>query len=140
VPKITPRMENYLESIYALGELGNGGRVVRAKHVAGKLGVRMSSVTGALRNLAKNGLVEYAPYQPVSLTKKGIEMARNMHQRHRILTSFFTDALGIQSDVAEMDACKLEHMMSKETLRRLLEFMQKNQYSNIAEQDTMYYV
>jgi DtxR family transcriptional regulator, Mn-dependent transcriptional regulator len=129
---ITPSMENYLESIF---ELGKEGQAVRVKDVADKMSVKMSSVTGALQNLAKNNLVHYTPYQSIILTENGEELARRVHNRHRVLTSFLIDVLGVKYDIAEMDACKLEHVLSKETMDGLLKFMVKNNYISISEKD-----
>jgi DtxR family transcriptional regulator, Mn-dependent transcriptional regulator len=129
---ITPSMENYLESIF---ELGKEGQVVRVKDVADKMSVKMSSVTGALQNLAKNNLVHYTPYQSIILTENGEELARRVHNRHRVLTSFLIDVLGVKYDIAEIDACKLEHVLSKETMDGLLKFMVKNNYISISEKD-----
>jgi DtxR family transcriptional regulator, Mn-dependent transcriptional regulator len=121
-----------LESIF---ELGKEGQAVRVKDVADKMSVKMSSVTGALQNLAKNNLVHYTPYQSIILTENGEELARRVHNRHRVLTSFLIDVLGVKYDIAEMDACKLEHVLSKETMDGLLKFMVKNNYISISEKD-----
>lgn len=132
--KISPSMENYLETIY---ELSQDGQFARVKDVADKLNVKMSSVTGALQNLAKNELVHYAPYQNIVLTEKGEELARRIHNRHRVITSFLTDVLCVQADIAEIDACKLEHVLSKETMNGLLNFMLKRNLLNLDEKNSM---
>lgn len=130
--KVTPSMENYLESIF---ELGQDGQVVRVKDLAAKLNVRMASVTGALRNLAKSNLVYYAPYKNIVLTEKGENMARRIHSRHHVITSFLIDALGVMPAVAEEDACKLEHVLSRETMDGLLKFMLKHKFISVSEKD-----
>lgn len=125
-------MENYLESIF---ELGQDGQVVRVKDIADKLSVRMASVTGALQNLAKSNLVYYAPYKNVVLTEKGENLARRIHNRHHVITSFLIDVLGVMPDVAETDACKLEHVLSKGTMDGLLKFMLKHKFISVSEKD-----
>jgi DtxR family Mn-dependent transcriptional regulator len=133
---VTPSMENYLESIY---ELGKDGQVVRVKEVANKMKVKMASVTGALHNLAKNGLVHYCPYQYIKLSHKGEEVARCIHNRHRILTSFLEDVLGVDQEIAEEDACKLEHVLSHKTMDRLLQFMVQQNCISVSEKDVIEY-
>lgn len=130
--KITPSMENYLESIF---ELGQDGQIVRVKDLADKLSVKMASVTGALQNLAKSNLVHYAPYKNIVLTEKGENLARRIHSRHHVITSFLIDVLGIMPDVAEIDACKMEHVLSRETMDGLLRFMLKHKFISVSEKD-----
>lgn len=130
--KITPSMENYLESIF---ELGQDGQIVRVKDLADKLSVKMASVTGALQNLAKSNLVHYAPYKNIVLTEKGENLARRIHSRHHVITSFLIDVLGIMPDVAEIDACKMEHVLSRETMDGLLKFMLKHKFISVSEKD-----
>lgn len=132
--KISPSMENYLETIY---DLGQDGQIARVKDVADKLNVKMSSVTGALQNLAKNDMVHYTPYQSIVLTEKGEELAQRIHNRHRVITSFLTDVLGVQVEIAETDACKLEHVLSKETMHRLLHFMLNRNLINVSEKESI---
>jgi len=131
---MSPSMENYLETIY---DLGQDGQIARVKDVADKLNVKMSSVTGALQNLAKNEMVHYTPYQSIVLTEKGEELARRIHNRHRVITSFLTDVLGVQAEIAETDACKLEHVLSKETMNRLVSFMLKRNLINFSEKESI---
>jgi DtxR family transcriptional regulator, Mn-dependent transcriptional regulator len=133
---LTPSMENYLESIY---ELGKDGQVVRVKDVANKMSVKMASVTGALQNLAKNDLVHYSPYQYIELSAKGEELARCIHNRHRVLTSFLEDALGVAPEIAEEDACKLEHVLSRKTMDGLLKFMVRHNFISVSEKDLIDY-
>lgn len=132
--KISPSMENYLETIY---DLGLDGQIARVKDVANRLNVKMSSVTGALQSLAKSDMVHYTPYQNIVLTEKGEELARLIHNRHRIITSFLTDVLGVEIEIAETDACKLEHVLSKETMNRLLNFMLNRKLINSSEKESI---
>lgn len=121
-----------MESIY---ELGQDGQIVRVKDIADKLRVKMASVTGALQNLAKSNLVYYAPYKNIVLTEQGENMARRIHSRHHVITSFLADVLGVTSDVAETDACKLEHVLSRDTMDGLLKFMLKHKFISVSEKD-----
>ena len=103
--------EDYLETIY---ELVEKGAVARVKDIAAKLNVRKPSVTCAINDLKKHGLVEQEPYGYVTLTKLGIAEAKKVAKRHEILREFLL-LLGVPSDVAERDACAMEHLLSQET-------------------------
>lgn len=113
-------MEDYLEIIYRLGsERGT----VRACDIASSLGVKMPSVSGALRTLAARGLVNYRPYEEVSLTRSGFDAARGVDRRHRVLLGFLHEVLGVDRRTAETDACRLEHILSTPSMNRLTMFM-----------------
>ncbi|MDU2064127.1 MAG: metal-dependent transcriptional regulator [Sporomusaceae bacterium] len=133
---LTPSMENYLETIYGLGL---DGQEVRVKDIAVKMKVRMASVTGALQNLAKHGLIFYLPYKPIRLTERGAELALCIANRHKILTSFLKDTLGVAPAVAEEDACRLEHVLSRETMAGLLNFMVEHHFISDGEKTSIDY-
>ena len=117
---VTPSMENYLETIYEISKLG---KEVRVKDVAERMSVKMASVTGALQTLAKSGFVNYAPYKSIRLSPEGEALARCIHNRHIVLSGFLMNALGVSPKTAAEDACKLEHVLSRETMDGLLRFM-----------------
>ncbi len=94
----------------------------RVRDVAGRLDVAMPSVTGALKTLAARGLVNYSPYELVTLTDDGRELAEQVAARHRALAEFFTDVLGIDPAAAERNACRIEHAVDDELLGRLKSF------------------
>lgn len=127
--KLTPTMENYLEVIKKIKE---ERRVVRVKGIAEKLNVKMPSVTEALENLQQEGLIKHEKYGYIELTEKGSKLAEKIDSRHKILFSFFTEILGIDSRSADKDACKIEHVISTLTLKRLVEFINflKNSLEN----------
>lgn len=129
---VTPSMENYLETIY---EISKQGKEVRVKDVAERMGVKMASVTGALQNLAKTGFVHYAPYKSICLSKEGVALARCIHNRHIVLSGFLTNALGVSPATAAEDACKLEHVLSRETMDGLLRFMVEHNFISAAEKE-----
>ena len=118
---ISAKLEDYLEAIFGII---SRNRVARVSDIAARMGVQMPTVTGALRHLAEHGLVNYEPYQYVTLTPRGIEIARNTARRHRVLKRFMTDVLGLSDETAEQDACGMEHAVSQETLGRLIQFLQ----------------
>lgn len=118
---LTPAMEDYLEAILALSAEGG---VARARDIATAMEVSRPSVTGALRHLAEHGLVNYRPYELISLTPRGAEAARRVSRRHRVLSRFFREALGVAEATAERDACRIEHGLSRETVGRLVALME----------------
>jgi len=114
-------MEDYLEAILRLAREGG---VARVRDIAGVLGVKQSSVTGALRQLAEKELVNYRPYEVITLTPRGEGEALKVARRHEVLSRFFKDALGVPAPSADADACRVEHGLSRETVERLTAFME----------------
>jgi DtxR family Mn-dependent transcriptional regulator len=117
----TASMEDYLEAIAKLGE---GRKVVKVKQLSQMLGVKMPSVTSALRKLSEHELVEHERYGHIKLTPEGDKVARDVIYRHEALTRFFAQALGINQATAEEDACKIEHVISPLSMERLAKFVE----------------
>jgi DtxR family Mn-dependent transcriptional regulator len=117
----TASMEDYLEAIANLGE---GRKEVRVKQISEMLGVKMPSVTSALKKLSERQLVEHARYGHIKLTPEGNRVARDVVNRHKALTRFFAQALGIDKETAEEDACKIEHVISSLSMERLTKFVE----------------
>ena len=117
----TASMEDYLEAIANLGE---GSKVVRVKQISEMLGVKMPSVTSALKKLSEQELVEHERYGQIKLTPEGDKVARDVIYRHEALTRFFAQALGINRETAEEDACKIEHVISPLSMERLAKFVE----------------
>jgi len=117
----TASMEDYLE---AIANLGQGKRDVRVKQISDMLGVKMPSVTSALKKLSEQELVEHERYGYIKLTPSGDRVAREIIRRHSALTCFFAQALGIDRKTAEEDACKIEHVISPSSMERLAKFVE----------------
>jgi DtxR family Mn-dependent transcriptional regulator len=114
-------MEDYLEAIAKLGERR---KAVRVKQLSERLGVKMPSVTSALKKLSEQELVEHERYGHIKLTPEGDKVARDVIGRHEALTRFFAQALGINREIAEEDACKIEHVISPMSMERLAKFVE----------------
>ncbi len=121
---LSSNMEDYLEAIMVAE---NKDGLARVTDVRDLLGVKTPSVTGALRVLVEKGYVKHEPYQGVKLTAKGRRAAEDVKARHVILSSFLTDVLGVKPKTADIDACKMEHTVSRETLDKLHAFLQKQE-------------
>lgn len=118
--QLSASLEDYLEAIFLIVQKK---QAARAKDIADELSVKASSVTGALRLLSEKGLVNYAPYDIITLTRQGEVMARDVLKRHNALYDFFKNVLGVNEQEAQDGACKLEHAISPEILRRLINFV-----------------
>jgi len=114
-------MEDYLEAIHCIGERQVA---VRVRDIAKRMEITMPSVTGALKSLERQGLVNHARYDWIDLTPEGKRIAEEVFRRHRVLREFLTLILGIDSKTAERDACGMEHAVSETTLDRLVRFME----------------
>ena len=111
--KVSMSHEDYLEAILMLG--GTTERSVRSVDIANKIGVSKASVSKALSSLRENGLVNQQYYGDVTLTEDGFEYASKVLGRHNMLIDFLTKAIGIDPEIAEEEACKMEHAISDES-------------------------
>lgn len=113
--QILKSSEDYLETMLMLQkQLG----YVRSVDVAEHLGVTKPSVTYATKRLRENGYIEMDKDGLITLTDSGMTIAAKMLQRHRTLTRFL-EALGVDPETAEEDACKMEHDISDQTFRAI---------------------
>jgi len=117
--KLTASQEDYLEAIY---HISAEKMAARAKDISTYLGVRASSVTGALRTLGKMALVNYAPYDLITLTDEGRIAAEEIVQRHKALENFLVNVLGVEPQEADDAACKMEHAVPVAIIDRLVKY------------------
>jgi len=117
--KLSASLEDYLEAILNVAD--DSGEA-KSSDVAKLLGVARPSVTGALKLLAKKGLVNYRPYGAVTLTQAGLSRATKVAKKHDILESFFIDFLGVDHSVAHPAACKTEHLLNPAIVSRMADF------------------
>ena len=115
--------EDYLEAIYELA--GEENKPVRSVDIAEKLGVSRPSVNNALNILKKELMVVQEPYGAVSLTCQGQLYGSSIYGRHTTLFNFLHEILGVDAEVAEEEACEIEHTISEDTVRRWREFTDK---------------
>ena len=118
--------EDYLEAVLILWRMKG---MVRSVDVARYMGVSKPSVCHAVAVLQEGGFLIMDEDHFLHLTKPGRIIAEKIYERHR----FFTDRLieaGVDPKTAETDACRIEHVISDETFRRLKEKYQSESESN----------
>ena len=118
---LTASLEDYLEAIYLIV---NEKQAARAKDIARRLSVHNSSVTGALHALADRGLINYAPYEIITLTPEGESAGREIVLRHEALKNFFLKVLAVAEPEAEEAACRMEHAVQPDLLERFVRFVE----------------
>ena len=135
ITDLSASLEDYLETIFLIVE---GKGAARPKDIADRLHVRAASVTGALKTLAKKELVNYSPYDVVTLTAAGKRIARTISKKHNALLRFFTNVLDIAPKEADDLACTMEHSIPDHVLERFIgfaEFVEKCPNSGAAWQE-----
>jgi DtxR family Mn-dependent transcriptional regulator len=118
---LSASLEDYLEAIF---HIVREKQAARPKDIASRLEVGNSSVTGALKALAARELVNYAPYDVVTLTPSGEEAARDVVRRHESLREFFLKVLAADPELAEEAACRMEHAVPGELVDRFVRFVE----------------
>lgn len=117
VSQLSASTQDYLKSLWALTEWSDSP--VTPKNLADYMGLRMSSVSDAVRKLSDQGLVDHKPYAPITLTDQGRTHALAMIRRHRLIETFLVQTLGYSWDEVHDDAEVLEHAVSDFMLHKL---------------------
>lgn len=121
INELSESLQSYLEVILELEELQ---KVARAKDIADRLQIQRGSVTGALKSLEEKGLVNYQPYTFITLTEAGKKVAAEIVHRHRVLKDFLFNVLQIDEPTADATACRMEHVIDRKTVERLVCFIE----------------
>jgi len=117
---VSESLEMYLEAVLELEAKNN---VVRSVDIARYLGVTKPSVNRAMSTLKKEGFISQEPYGDISFTDKGRSKATRIHEIHHVITDFLVKSLGIGLSVAEADACRMEHVISPETVKAMKAYL-----------------
>jgi len=117
VSELSTSTQNYLKAIWGLMEWSD--EPVTATLIASRTGLRLSSVSDAVRKLAAQGLLEHAPYGSVEFTAMGRAYALEMVRRHRLIETFLISALGYSWDQVHDEAENLEHAVSDFMIDRI---------------------
>ena len=118
---LTKSLEDYLEAIKILSL---DKKVVRVKDISELLNVKSASVVNALNILKGKGYIKQEKYGYIELTEKGNKEAKRILKKHKIIFKFLTGILNVSKESAEKDACKIEHIISKETFEKLVKFLE----------------
>ena len=116
---LTAVLEDYLEAIFNLCRFN---QAARSRDIAESLNVHKSTVTAALKSLGQMKLINYAPYEAVTLTAEGRRLAEDVAIRHSALRDFFVNVLKVDRDTAETAACGMEHAIPREIVEKLAAF------------------
>jgi DtxR family transcriptional regulator, Mn-dependent transcriptional regulator len=118
--EISSTLEDYLEAIFRIEK---EKRAARVKDISQYLGVAKSTVNAALKSLTAKGLIDYEPYQLITLTQKGRERATEIVIFHEVMRHFLQDILALDEDRAELIACEMEHAVDRDVIERFVCFL-----------------
>ena len=110
-------VEDYLKEIFSLGE--RDGRAVTTSRLSERLGLSASSVSGMLRRLTAQDLIDHRPYGEITLTDSGRSAALQVVRRHRLIEMFLVSQLGYGWDEVHDEAETLEHAVSGLLVERI---------------------
>ncbi len=116
---LTPSKEDYLKAMLELSGKGD----IRSIDIADALGVTKASVSCMMNRLKDEGYITKEKYGTVALTDKGFEVAANVRRRYGLLKTFLMTVLGVDATTASDDACRIEHVISSESLARMDEHL-----------------
>lgn len=119
---ITPALENYLKIILELNENDAEARVTS---ISERFGVTKATVSQTVKKLMNYGLVTKDVSGAILLTDFGKEKAIEVRNRNLVIKGFLTQVLGVDNQVSEKDACKMEHLISCETIEKLKGYLLK---------------
>ena len=118
--KVSMSHEDYLEAIVMLG--GTSTLPVRSVDIAARLGVSKASVSKAVASLKASGMLNQPFYGDITLTEEGYEYGQAVLERHTMLTKFLVEAIGLDQEDAEEEACQMEHAISDESFEKWLAY------------------
>ena len=121
--KMSMSHEDYLEAMVMLGATTETS--VRPVAVAAKLGVSKASVNKAMSVLKEKGLAEQPYYGDITLTDEGYAYGTSVLERHEMLFTFLTKAIGLSEEDADREACLMEHAISDASFEKWFEFVKK---------------
>lgn len=113
--KSNESVENYLETILLLSQKLP---VVRSVDIANELGFKKPSVSIAMKNLKEKNYITMMEQGYIFLTDAGREIAEMIYERHEFLTNWLV-SLGVDEEIASEDACRIEHVISKESFNAI---------------------
>ena len=119
--KISASLEDYIEAIH---QKKKEKQVVKAIDLSKRLDVKRSSVAEAIKNLTKRELVTYENNN-LKLTDKGLEIAKEVINRHNTLYNFFAKVLKVEPEEAQLNACRVEHVITENAFKNLTKYIEE---------------
>ncbi len=119
--KISASLEDYIEAIH---QISKEKQVVKAIDLSKRLDVKRSSVAEAIKNLTKRELVTYENNN-LKLTDKGLEIAKEVINRHNTLYNFFAKVLKVEPEEAQLNACRVEHVITENAFKNLTKYIEE---------------
>ena len=120
--KIQQSAEDYLETMLILQ---NKYGYIRSIDIAKHLGVTKPSVSYAVKRLKESGYINMKSNGPITLTPPGMEIAKRTYERHLALVDFLK-LLGVEEELAEEDACQIEHVISNDTYLAICRYVEEH--------------
>jgi len=126
--ELTKSREDYLEAIC---EICEEEKVARVTDIAAHMAVSLASVNYALKALKGRGLIKHKKYGYIELTKKGNKIGQAIYRKHKLIRSFLINVLNVDKNVADKDACGIEHVVSEETCDKMNSYLKSQEvYEN----------
>ena len=113
-------IEEYVETIFVLQNRNGNAKTGR---ISSHIGIKPSSVTEMLQKLQEEEYIQYEPYKGARLTETGKTLAHELLSKHKIIADFL-EIIGVQRELAEADACQIEHHVTAKTMQRLGKFVE----------------
>ena len=117
--------EDYLETILLL-KMRQG--YVRSIDIANEMEYSKASISRAVKILKEQGLIYLDDNRMINFTEMGRKKAEDIYRRHQLITDFLYEVLGVAAEVATKDACRIEHVISEETIERMKEAVDKKKF------------
>ncbi len=121
---ITSSLEDYLELIH---NKISQNKEIKAIDIAHEFNISRSSVSEALIRLADMDFIIYEGRRGIKITQKGIEQARKTVKKHQILSRFFVEILDVNKNLANKNACKIEHVIDDELIEKMSLYLESHQ-------------
>jgi len=118
--KVTPTREDYIRAVYGLKERGVHVRII---DIARSLKLARSTVSERVRDLKNANFIKSGRNEEITLSKKGLLLAKQLTYKHRLIEVFLHKTLGIDAKKVHVEAHKLEHAFSDEVIARLAKFL-----------------
>ena len=122
--ELSKSREDYLEAICGICE---EAKVARVTDIASHMSVSLASVNYALKALRKSGLIKHKRYGYIELTEKGSKIGNAIYKKHKLIRSFLINVLNVDKNIADRDACGIEHVVSEETCDKMQSYLKSRE-------------